>query len=380
MTYTDEERARAIAWKAHTAALPATAKVPAPYAGKDGTTSRSAYDFCLPTSLAGHNLLPEVREQALTLFTELGIPWHASIAGGPSNHLLSSQVQCVNALGQMVTDPGRIRLAFGDIVDITEVLEIESGRFLTFEYIGPTDFFGEAPTGPRIRGAHCTSVDAAFLVRAADGETELVLVEWKYTESYRRRADDPARDAVRLKRYGEALADPAGPVRDDLLEFALMVDEPFYQLVRQQLLAHELEKSGVADRVRVVHLLSPRNAAYQRSLARPEHRAVGGTVSEVWQQLLRRPDRYASLDPEVFLDPEVTSTDYIERYAHDLVRDEADLCAAFDVTDFDDVAEHFDADLLHHPDGVELYLNAQGWVFDYPFRLADLQAQDAAWT
>ncbi len=62
----------------------------------------------------------------------------------------------------MVTAPQRILRAFGPLLDIDEVLQIEPGRYLTFEYIGPTDFFHEAPTGRRVRGAHCTSVEAAF--------------------------------------------------------------------------------------------------------------------------------------------------------------------------------------------------------------------------
>ena len=52
-------------------------------------------------------------------------------------------MQCVNALFAMVADAERIKLAFGGAVDIAEVLPIEEGRFLTFEYIGPTDYFGE---------------------------------------------------------------------------------------------------------------------------------------------------------------------------------------------------------------------------------------------
>jgi len=53
--------------------------------------------------------------------------WHAGVGSGPSNHLLSSQVQCTNALGQMVTDPERIARAFG--LGVGEVLQIEPGRF-----------------------------------------------------------------------------------------------------------------------------------------------------------------------------------------------------------------------------------------------------------
>lgn len=245
MTYSHTEKARAIAWKATTTALPDAAKTAAaPYVGKDGADSRPSYDFCLPAELADHNLLPEVREQALALFAELAIPWHAGTPAGPSNHLLSSQVQCVNALTQMVDDPSRIAAAFGSLLGIDEVLEIEPGRHLTFEYVGPTDYFGESPGGPRICGAHCTSVDAAFLHRALDGVVELVLVEWKYTESYRLRRPDPAKDEVRRGRYAAAVLDPEGPVRAEVLAFEHLLDEPFYQLVRQQLLAWELEKAG----------------------------------------------------------------------------------------------------------------------------------------
>lgn len=314
MSYSDEEKLRAMAWKHTTKTLHESAKVPAPYV-KDGLAGLRRHDFCLPPEHAALSLLPEVREPALALFAELGIPWHAGIAGGPSNHLLDSQVQCVNALGQMVTDPARLERALG-FLGIDEVLQVEPGRYLTFEYIGPTDYFGECPGGTRTRGTRCTSVDAAFLHRAADGVVELVLVEWKYTESYRPRTPEPAKDATRLARYGEAFADPDGPVRSDVLSFAHCLDEPFYQLVRQQLLAHELEKAGAegAGRVRVVHVLPKGNLEYQQSLAHPEHRALGAGASEVWQALLRRADRFSSLDSAVFLDPEITSVEYCARY------------------------------------------------------------------
>lgn len=316
MTYTDRERRRSAAWKSRTQTLPESARLPAPYVGKTGRAGTTSYDFCLPAEHTALNLLPEVRQPVLAHFAEAGIPWHAGIDGGPSNHLLSSQVQCANALGQMISDPSRLVRAFGDLLDIDEVLEIEAGRFLTFEYIGPTDFFGEAPGAERSRGAHCTSVDAAFLHRRRDGLRELVLVEWKYTESYGLRRPDPAKDAVRRARYGAAWSAPDSPVRADLLPFELVLDEPFYQLVRQQLLAHELEKARAhgADRVRVVHVLPPNNEAYQASLVRPEHRALGASVSVVWQRLLARPDRFLSVDPALFFDPEVTSAEYVSRY------------------------------------------------------------------
>lgn len=135
-TFVLEQRRRQISWKATTAILPAAAKVPAAYARGPADV---LLPFCLPAEFASHNLLPAVRAPMLALFAELGIPWHDGVARGPSGHLLSSQVQCVNALGRMVDDEQRIKRAFGSVLDIAEVLEIEPGRLLTFEFIGHCD-------------------------------------------------------------------------------------------------------------------------------------------------------------------------------------------------------------------------------------------------
>src|SRR5687768_4489598 len=101
-TYSQMERTRACAWKASTATIPPAAKLPGTWSRGPGSAS---YDFCLPIEHAALSLLPEVREQALALFSELDITWHRA-----RHHLLSSQVQCVNALGQMVDDPARVIL------------------------------------------------------------------------------------------------------------------------------------------------------------------------------------------------------------------------------------------------------------------------------
>ncbi len=381
MSYSEDEKVHAAAWKQRTGALPAEAKVPACYIDQNGNSKARPVEFCLPAPYAALSLLPEVRAQALALFAELGIPWHAGVDGGPSNHLVSSQVQCVNALGQMVSDPERIRRAFGHVLGIDEVLRIEPGRYLTFEYIGPADFFGEVPGGDRIRGAHCTSVDAAFLHRAVDGVIELVLVEWKYTESYRVRKPSPAKDAVRLNRYGQAVNDPTGPIRGELLPFELLLDEPIYQLVRQQLLAHALEQAGAegAGRVRVVHVLSPDNGAYQKPIARPEQLALGGTVAEIWHKLLRHPDRFVSVDSKLFLDPEITSREYVLRHARDVVHDQDELLSAFDLArsgDLEDIlcTDHeYDGNVRVDQHGVEFIFGREGTRFSYPFTITELR-------
>lgn len=316
VSFADRHTAQQVEWKQRTSTLPEGARAAGTYRG-----SERLYPVCLPVEYAAHNILPDVRDRALALFASLDISWHDSVAGGPSNHLRDSQVQCVNALLPMTTDPVRIKRAFGHVVDIAEVLPIEDDRLLTFEYIGPVDYFGEGSRHGvelgRRRGAHCTSVDAAFRYRATSGVTELALVEWKYTESYlRHQRRDPSSDAVRIARYGADLAALDSPVATDDRCIELLLDEPFYQLARQQLLAHRLEVDPDvdADVVRVIHVLDPGNDAYQTSLVRPEHRALGATVDQVWAKLLRTPDRFVHVDPSFFLDPKVTSPQYVGRY------------------------------------------------------------------
>ena len=70
--------------------------------------------------------------------------------------------------------------------------------------------------------------------------------------------------------------------------------------------------------MRIVHVLPSANDAYQKSLHRPEQRALGSTVEQVWRQLLRRPERFTSLAVSLFLDAAITSADYVRRYADDV--------------------------------------------------------------
>lgn len=124
---TFEERARQHAsdWKQHTPAVPGQARLPAPYI-RDGNPV-GCYSYCLPSALSAYNLLPHVRADALKRFAADHIAWQATIDGRPTNHLLSSQVQCVNALMPMSGSPRLAVAAFGEVLPIGEPLPIEDG-------------------------------------------------------------------------------------------------------------------------------------------------------------------------------------------------------------------------------------------------------------
>lgn len=308
-------------WKATTDSLPNQARLPGVVRNRAG--QNVDVDYALPRDYAEYNLLPEVRQQALALFKKLHISWHQGVAEGPTAHLRSSQVQCVNALAQMMADPERISRAFGHALDIAQVRDFgvidptEAGRYLTFEFIGDTDYFSEGRAGKRTRGSQSTSLDAAFAYTTESGVDELALLEWKFTEKYPS-PDTKAktREAERLRRYAAALTATDSPIDTTDVTLPDLFHEPIYQLVRQQLLAHALEKDPAvkADVVRVVHVLSPSNTAYARSYVAPGLAALGATPDQVWGRLLRAKDRFVKFDPSVFLDPAITSPAYRERY------------------------------------------------------------------
>jgi hypothetical protein len=240
------------------------------------------------------------------------------LAGGPSNHLLDSQVQCVNALWPMTHDPRLVKRAFGDALPIAEVLPVEDDLFLTFEFIGTADVLGEAPRVARSRGSMSTSADAAFRYRTPDGGIELALVEWKYTEDYRERELSPDRRGVREQRYAGLWADPQSPLRHGVIPYEDLFVEPFYQLMRQQLMAWRLTESAElgAARVRVVHVAPGDNDGFAASLNRDSHRAAGDDVLTVWRSMLKDPTTFVSIDAGRFADREfgLTTDDYCERY------------------------------------------------------------------
>lgn len=213
-------------------------------------------------------------------------------------------------------EPDRLRLAFGSVLDIDEILEIEPGRTVAFEYIGAQDYLGEVAEGRRHRGSRTTSADAAIRYSTRAGHIEISLIEWKYTEDYRGRelSVDPGK--LRRHRYEEAWRDATCPIRRDVVSYEDLFVEPFYQLLRQQLLAWRMEQAGELDatRVRVVHVSPHANLGLRTSLNRPSHHDNGTDVFEIWRAMLQAPDRFVTLDSSVFTNSAVTSVDYVHRY------------------------------------------------------------------
>ena len=159
-----------------------------PAARAPGVYRKALRPFVLPRDLARENLFPGIREAAPRFFAQHKIKWHDGQAGNPSNHLCDSQVCCVNFLFPYAKEPN----ALADLLDpvipnLRKMLPVEDDQYVTFEWIGEKDYLGEkdaARNKRRSRGANCTSADAAVLIELRGGGRQMVLIEWKYTESY----------------------------------------------------------------------------------------------------------------------------------------------------------------------------------------------------
>ena len=116
----------------------------------------------------------------------------------------------------------------------------------------------------RKRGANATAADAAVMYRTAQGDTNLLLIEWKYTERYGQPLD-PKGNSTRRKRYDHIYRAPNGPIRpgaDVSLDDFFSRAARFYQMLRQQMLAWHTERydAGI-DRARVLQLSPAGNAS-----------------------------------------------------------------------------------------------------------------------
>ena len=298
MQFLSVEKKRQLQWKLTTKSLPREAKVP-------GLFGSRMYAFCLPLEHAGLNLYAEIREEAIELFRRLDIVWHTSaLPGLPTNHLCSSQVFCVNSLAPFLHRPE----ALADLLkpffpDLARVLPVEEDRFVAFEFIDPDNLLGEVPKLgiARHRGAGNTSIDAAILYEAVDGSRVLLFIEWKYSESYpsvykRFRSDG----TDRVESYRHLFHGPLSPFNLDLAgQIEAYLFEPYYQALRQQLLAAQYREFGYppVDQVRLVHVAVEENRAL-RTVTSPRFRELGSDFYATWIKLLRDPRDFLLIPTE----------------------------------------------------------------------------------
>jgi hypothetical protein len=278
-------------------------------AKEDGIYRNIDRDFCLPQNLSEENLYSEFRHGAIGYFKNAKIGWHNGINNKPSNHLCSSQVCCVNFLYAFVDKPEALAHLLRPLFpDLTKMLVMDRpNHYVEFEWIGKKNYLKEKN---HTRGALCTSADAAVMFECGDGAKQIVLIEWKYTESYSNQSIKIARSKARTDR--SAIYRPLYE-RDDfplekscLPNFDDLFYDPFYQFLRQQLLANEMEKDPKlgADKVSVLHICPDDNQAFQK-ITSPNLRQFGSNAVEVWEKIMVQPEKFLHVSTKQLFKPSV---------------------------------------------------------------------------
>jgi hypothetical protein len=290
------------------------------FARTAGGEIRQGEPYRLSAGRRDLNLAPSLRDVLEIYFGKpRNITWHRH-----ADHGLSSQVCCLNFLGPLATQPSLLSQVVGNAVGIAppRMLPIEEGPhgtpwYVGFEWPGRADYLGEwrhgSASGPR--GQNATNADA--IVRFEHGgQVETLLIEWKYTEAYGGPLGSKG-NPTRTSRYAEKAFAPAGPLRGDLgLKLADFFWEPFYQLLRQQMLALQMERAHEdgAQRVRVLHISPSANRVLHKVTA-PALRRFGEDAFELFASVLVKPDRFVSRTTEQIFVPFV-AVDHIEPAAH----------------------------------------------------------------
>ena len=202
--------------------------------------------------------------------------WKSAVSGddsksdGPTRNMASSQVACVNFLLPLAGIPGALlevlRALDDDVVEVVNICHEGHTSPVEFEWIG----LGQSLEGGRIRGSQNTSVDAFLVAVTSSGARRAYLLEWKYVERYLSSRPEfkgeGTKGDTRRRRYAEPYRasfssfNPAtAPELDDFLY------EPFYQIMRQRLLADRManERELGIDEAKVVVVVPEQNWAYR---------------------------------------------------------------------------------------------------------------------
>lgn len=236
------------------------------------------------------NIWDKVRDDAIKYFSDNKIQWHKGKGSLPTGHLLSSQVACINHLYFLRNKKNLVSLILKDIdPNIVSAEEMDSdSSYVEFEFIGKTGL----PEKSHKRGANCTSVDACMVGKNKDGEKILFFIEWKYTELYGYKSKQcKAREEV----YNDLIRNNESPFKDKGVD--IYYYEPFYQLMRQTLLAEQCIKDreyGCSD-YRLIHVIPKENGKLINTITSKD--MTGSNISEAWKNVLKRENTYISITP-----------------------------------------------------------------------------------
>jgi hypothetical protein len=260
------------------------------------------------------NLWKGIRSDVISYFKENNIVWWKGKDKLPSGHILSSQIACLNHLFYI---RNRHDLATSILQKINpdiisdETFNVEDDKsYIEFEFVGKD--CDKIERGEK-RGANCTSLDAAMIGKKKNGTKILVAIEWKYTESYKGNSLSSGESGKkRLGNYHKLLNLTDWPIIFKKIED--LYYEPYYQLMRQTLLAKKIVENkscGVSDWIHL-HIIPCANIDLLNSKTSPN--LTGENLGEIWKSCLKDRSKYKIISPEVLLSPVINDSGFAKIY------------------------------------------------------------------
>jgi hypothetical protein len=273
----------------------------------NGEIRGKSYPFVLKKTLL--NLWDGIREDAISYFKENGIPWWEGTNDGPTGHLVSSQVACINHLFSLRQRKDLATAVLRQIdKDIISAERLDDG-FVEFEVIGKKNYLGELQ---HTRGANSTSIDAVMLGRKAK-KNILISIEWKYTENY---TGECLYKEPRYKIYNPLLDEPNSPIDSEIAKgdkpdeyYKALYYEPFYQLMRQTLLSCKMvdvNEYGADDYIHL-HIVPDENIEMLEGITSNDIQGFKDgdhlDMETAWMAVLKDRAKYKRISPKDFFEP-----------------------------------------------------------------------------
>lgn len=289
-----------------------------------GLFNKVSQDYFLKKRIENlFDVIPGSAKAATDYFQNNKIKWWRGEGNEPTNHTLSSQVACVNHLfWLMENEDAATEVLKGIDPEFTAIpfyneKNPNDKRYVVFEYDGfdLTPNIGKNIIGEnrRSRGATSTSIDAAILAQKGDKKI-LVCIEWKYIENYGEKAIEKTSNRYihQKDNYKGLLMRNDSPIKLDLLrensecsfdkEYIKFSVEPFYQLMRQTLLAWQLLEKipSIADDYIHIHIIPNGNIELLNGKTSTQI-SRGVNICDGWKNYLKDPNKYMHIDPQKFI-------------------------------------------------------------------------------
>lgn len=259
------------------------------------------------------NLFDQIRQDTIDYFHKNKIVWWDG-KPLPTGHLLSSQISCLNHLFFLRNDKeAALKILQNLNADFVDVCADFEDGYIGFEVVSNGSYLGETSSGKaQTRGANCTSVDAVMTGILKSGKKIQVLIEWKYTEAYGKTClADGSSGVTRKSRYNHLITDPNSPI-DCKVALDNLYYDPFYQIMRQTLLAWQMVKHK-KDELNTDDWLHfdviPENNLHLRYKVQAPGLLQTG-IEDAWKSQLKTPEKYNVITPQRLLRPLLFDSKY----------------------------------------------------------------------